>query len=239
MISSKLSRLYLRCKEAQLFQLLSKEKLEQKESDFYKKLLRFKTQFSKFVLPVKLKSKQEVITKQDLQMRVINKQIHVDSLNAKPNQILTKQNDLDNSLLSFEKPGAKLGPLQKLKKIIFQHPEVFSLQKFRNKLKSSKKWYNRSNSARMTHARRSVMIMKTKEQHIQELNSLRERSMSQLKKNISETQLNIQGVDKELRSKSVRFRQFRQNTEQPFQIENRYQNLSKSITKLDQTKKNI
>ncbi|CAD8144691.1 unnamed protein product [Paramecium pentaurelia] len=239
MIENKIMIDDIQCKETQLLQLLSKEKLQQKESDFYKKLLRFKTQFSKFVLPVKLKSKQEVITKQDLQMRVINKQIHVDNLNAKPNQTQTKQNDLDNSLLSFEKPGAKLGPLQKLKKIIFQHPEVFSLQKFRNKLKSSKKWYNRSNSVRMTNARRSVMIMKTKEQHIQELNSLRQRSISQLKKNISETQLNIQNVDKELRSKSVRFRQFRQNTEQPFQIENRYQNLSKSITKLDQTKKII
>ena len=36
--------------------------------------------------------------------------MHVDLI-GKPNQILTKQNDLDNSLLSFEKPGAKLGPL--------------------------------------------------------------------------------------------------------------------------------
>ncbi|CAD8061515.1 unnamed protein product [Paramecium sonneborni] len=226
-------------KKTQSEQLLSKEKLQQKENDFYKKLLKYKTQFSKFLSPVKMKSNQEVITKQDLQMRIIERQTLVDSKNSKSFTFQTKQNDQDTSLLSFEKPGVQLGPLQKLKKIIFNHPEVFQLQKLRSKLKSSKKWYNRVNSTRISNTRRSVLVQKSKDQKIVDLNQLRDRSQYQLRKKLSETQFQLEAVEKEIRSHSVKIKQSKQNIDQPLQLDNKYQILSRSIIKQEMIKKQI
>ncbi|CAD8140002.1 unnamed protein product [Paramecium pentaurelia] len=226
-------------KKFQSQQLLSKEKLQQKENDFYKKLLKYKTQFSKFVSPVKMKSNQEVITKQDLQMRIIDRQTLVDSKNSQTLTFQTKQNDQDTSLLSFEKPGVQLGPLQKLKKIIFKHPEVFSLQKLRNKLKSSKKWYNKANQTRISNTRRSVMSQKSKDQQTTDLTQLRDRSQTQLRKKLSETQFQLEALDKEMRSYSVKIKYSRQNMDQPLQLDNKYQILSRSTIKQEMSKKQI
>ncbi|CAD8053591.1 unnamed protein product [Paramecium sonneborni] len=234
-------------KKSQSQQLLSKEKLQQKENDFYKKLLKYKTQFSKFQSPVKMKSNQEVFTKQDLQMRVIERQTLVDSKKSKSFSIQTKQNDQDTSLLSFEKPGVKLDPLKKLKKIIFNHPEVFQLQKLRSKLKSIKKWYYKANQTRISNVSmyqkmtsgRLVMVQKSKDQKIVDLNQLRDRSQNQLKKKLSETQFELEAVEKEMRSNSVNIKYSKQNVDQPLFLDYKYQDLSRSIIKYEMSKKQI
>ncbi|CAD8043232.1 unnamed protein product [Paramecium primaurelia] len=234
--------------KSQQQQLLTKEKLKQKENDFYKKLLKFKTQSSNFQSKIKRKSNQELITKLDLQIKIIERQTQLDSKNQQNYNFQIKQNDQNISLLSFEKPGVELTPLQKLKKIIFKHHEVFSLQKLRNKLKQSKKWYNKAQSSsrilnNSTHQKinigRSVMRLKSKEQQLIDLNYIRYRSQSLLRKKLSETQLQLETIDDRMKNVSTRIKQSRQSVDESLRLDNKYQILSRSIIKQEKSKKQI
>ncbi|KAM3143401.1 hypothetical protein pb186bvf_004462 [Paramecium bursaria] len=187
-----------------------KDRIITKENQFYKKLLKHKKDYEKLQTKQKEKYNQEII------IQIGTKAQHQENLRLlsklRIKEVIKEETKpTDNiSLLSFEKPGKKLSPMQKLRKIIFSHPEVFYLQALRNKLKAKKKWYykrgstvqiNRSGSGSIK--RGSVSHRRTsakEEDESVKLGVLRNRSQQQLKQSLTETESRVNDANKELNS---------------------------------------